>query len=105
MNQKLRPSEEDLRAIVGGFHPQERFIITFKVSAGITDLAAFGELATARHIKILPDTLLPAVKDTDGSWKCVRSRQRVFRVLPLFEWQAFAAALDYAKIENIVPFE
>jgi hypothetical protein len=104
MNQKLRPSEEDLRAIVGGFHPQERFIITFKVSAGITDLMALGELATARHIKILSDTLLPAV-NTDGGWKCERSRQRVIRILPLFEWQAFAAALDYAKIENIVPFE
>ena len=104
MNIKLRPSETELRTIVGGFHPQERFVLTFRVRAGIEELAALGELAKARQLKVLPDTLLPARTGDDNRWECVRARQRVIRILPLFEWQAFEGAFDYSKIEDIEPF-
>ena len=101
---KLEQSKADLHAIVGGFHPGERYVLTLKVCASLTDLLALGELASARQISILPDTSLPSRND-DCGWAYQRARQRVIRIRPLFEWQMFEKLLDYNNIESIVPYK
>ncbi len=100
-----REHEVALRAVVGGFHPGERHVITFASHAGISELFALANLSTAQQLTVRPDPSAWTLRGMHTGSVIQPGIKRLIEVLPHFEWQTFWKCFpDAGMIDKIEPY-